>query len=238
MQGAQLWSLGRELRSHMLQAVAKKKMSDRKWSPEFLCWGRLRWWVLQSPGMKVTDLSYLRGSGLPDRSMTFLSERYTCTELNLNIVTREAPRMIKMFKSKSCEEQGKEPGLFCWEGKVQKRHEGCLWAVEGLSSELKGNQWIVEAVISNNLSCTHQKNSLQTKSVQTKTPNESWVYIVIRQLILWEKQNVYSSQWLVYSIKIFSVYFVSSLRSSFLYDFQRCKQEMTQVKLVLQNKLN
>lgn len=52
------------------------------------------------------------------------------------------------------------------------------------------------------------------------------------------KQNVYSSQWLVYSIKIFSVYFVSSLRSSFLYDFQRCKQEMTQVKLVLQNKLN
>lgn len=52
------------------------------------------------------------------------------------------------------------------------------------------------------------------------------------------KQNVYSSQWLVYSIKILSVYFVSRLRSSFLYDFQKCKQEMTQVKLVLQNKLN
>lgn len=69
----------------------------------------------------MTDLSYLRGSGLPDRSMTFLSERYTCTELNLNIVTREAPRMIKMFKSKSCEEQGKEPGLFCSEKEKFKR---------------------------------------------------------------------------------------------------------------------
>lgn len=88
-------------------------MSDRKWSPEFFRWGRLRWWVLQSPVMKVTDVSYLSGSGLPDRSLTFLSERYTWTELNLNLVRREAPRMTKMFKRKSCEEQWQEPGLFC-----------------------------------------------------------------------------------------------------------------------------
>ena len=142
--GAQLWSLGRELRSHMLQGVAPQKMSDRKWSPEFLCWGRLRWWALQSPGMKLTDLSYLSGSGLPDCSMTFLSEHYTCTELNLNIVRREAPRMIKMFKSKSREEQWKEPGLFCSEKEKFKR------GTRAVFEQLRGCQ-VEKALVQNDL---------------------------------------------------------------------------------------
>lgn len=49
--------------------------------------------------------------------------------------------------------------------------------------------------------------------------------------------TIYSSQWLVMVLE-FSHHINLGHSSSFGYDFQRHKQEMSQVKLILQNKLN
>ena len=56
------------------------------------------------------------------------------------------------------------------------------------------NQWISKVVISKSLLCTHQKDSLQTRSTQTKTQKEAQRYRLHNRLSSLEAVTVYSSQ--------------------------------------------
>ena len=105
------------------------------------------------------------------------------------------------------------------------------------------NHW---SIISKSLLFTHQKDSLQTRNTLTKTWNEAQAYSVIKQLIKWESSDYLFFTVFGYNIiflndrELISGYLISTLRNnlSFACHFQKHKQEMTQVELVLQNMLN
>ena len=93
----------------------------------------------------------------------------------------------------------------------------------------------------------HQKDSIRTGSFQTKTWNEAQGYIAMKQLAQWEGGDCWLFTVISYDIRIFlndrevvSGYCMSILGNSwsFAYDFQRHKQETTQVKFILQIRLN
>ena len=67
-------------------------------------------------------------SGLSDYCVTSLSEYCTLISiaLNLSIFRREAPRMMKILKSRLCEEQFKELWPFCFKKEIEKRHDSWL----------------------------------------------------------------------------------------------------------------
>lgn len=86
---------------------------------------------------------------------------------------------------------------------------------------------------------------MKTGSTPTITWNEAQEYFVTKPFISWENKNYLFFTVIGYNLRILlndrelgSGYLISSLGNSlsFANDFQRYKQEMTQVNLALQNK--
>lgn len=114
-----------------------------------------------------------------------------------------------------------------------------LCALSKSQKQRRSSRWVTEVVISKSLLRTHQKLHVWTRSAQNKARSEAdgRRYIILSRWCSEKAGTIfftvtgYNETW-----SVATSHQPWETSSSFAYDFQTHKQEMIQVKLVLQNK--